>query len=113
MQKLTCVPHISDNSQKVTGFKWNFGDQEIYLKDTRLPFGGKLSPSIFHRITQAVKRMMAKRGFNLLVVYLDDFLIIAESKEACAQALNCLIQLLRMLGFAIHWGKVGESGRSH
>ena len=97
---------ISDKSQKVTGFKWNFGDQEIYLKDTRLPFGGKLSPSIFHRITQAVKRMMARKGFNLLVVYLDDFLIIAESKEACAQALNCLIQLLRKLGFAIHWGKV-------
>ena len=80
----------------VTGFKWNFGD--VYLKDTKLPFGAKLSPGIFHRLTQAVKRMMARRGFNLLIVYLDDFLIISKSKEVCAQALNCLIQLLRKLG---------------
>ena len=97
---------ISVQSQKVTGFKWNFGDKDVYLKDTKLPFGAKLSPGIFHRLTQAVKRMMARRGFNLLIVYLDDFLIISRSKEVCAQALNCLIQLLRKLGFAIHWGKV-------
>ena len=97
---------ISSKSQHATGFKWNFGGQDLYLKDTRLPFGGKLSLGIFHRLTQAVKRMMERRGFNLVIVYLDDFLIIAETKEACAQALNCLVQLLRRLGFAIHWGKV-------
>ena len=102
---------INAASQKVTGFKWNFDNKEIYLKDTKLPFGAKLSPGIFHRLTQAVKRMMARRGFDLLVVYLDDFLIIAESKDACAQALNCLIQLLRKLGFAIHWGKVEDPTR--
>ena len=50
--------------------------------------------------------MMGRRGFDLLIVYLDDFLIIADSQEKCATALNCLIQLLRKLGFAIHWGKV-------
>ncbi|MEW8547235.1 MAG: reverse transcriptase domain-containing protein [Candidatus Thiodiazotropha sp.] len=97
---------ISQESQKVTGFKWNFEGKDLYLKDTRLPFGGKLSPGIFHRLTQAVKRMMGRKGFNLLIVYLDDFLVMADSKEACAKALLCLIQLLRRLGFAIHWGKV-------
>lgn len=49
---------------------------------------------------------MARKGFDLLVVYLDDFLIIAKSQEECARALLVLIQLLRKLGFAIHWGKV-------
>ena len=97
---------ISKASQRVTGLKWNFNGKTVYLKDTRLPFGGRLSPGIFHRLTQAVKRMMVRRGFDLLVVYLDDFLIIAETEAQCAEALNCLIQLLRRLGFAIHWGKV-------
>lgn len=97
---------ISDESQKVTGFKWEFGGESVYLKDCKLPFGAKLSPGIFHRLTQAVKRMMTRRGYNLLVVYLDDFLIISESLQQCAEALNCLVQLLRKLGFAIHWGKV-------
>lgn len=98
--------NISKESQMVTGFKWTFGDQTVYLKDTKLCFGAKLSPGIFHRLTQAVKRMMARKGYDLVVVYLDDFLIMADSKEICAAALHCLIQLLRKLGFAIHWGKV-------
>ena len=97
---------ISKHSQSATGLKWNFNGTDLYLKDTRLCFGAKLSPGIFHRLTQAVKRMMGRRGFDLLIVYLDDFLIIADSQEKCAAALNCLIQLLRKLGFAIHWGKV-------
>lgn len=97
---------ISEHSQKVTGFRWNFNGTDVYFRDSKLPFGAKLSPGVFHRLTQAVKRMMGRRGYDLLIVYLDDFLIIADSKEKCAEALNCLIQLLRKLGFAIHWGKV-------
>ena len=35
---------INAASQKSTGFKWNFDNREIYLKDTKLPFGANLSP---------------------------------------------------------------------
>ena len=70
------------------------------MKDTRLLFGVSLSPGIFHRLTQAVRCIIARKGFDLIIVYLDDSLIIS------AQALTTLIQLLRKLGFAIHWGKV-------
>lgn len=97
---------ISKRSQKVTGLKWQFNNQTVYLKDTKLPFGAKLSPGIFHRLTQAVKRIMAGKGYHLLVVYLDDFFIIADSKQECMEALNCLLQLLRKLGFSINWNKV-------
>ena len=41
-----------------------------------------------------------------MVVYLDDFLIISQSKIKCQKALSILIQLLRKLGFSILWGKV-------
>lgn len=44
---------ISDESQRATGFRWNFDNEVVYLKDTKLPFGAKLSPGIFHRLTQA------------------------------------------------------------
>ncbi|MES9882075.1 MAG: reverse transcriptase domain-containing protein [Sedimenticola sp.] len=97
---------IGKHSQNVTGFQWNINGENITLRDTKLPFGAKLAPGIFHRITQAVKRMMARRGYDLVVVYLDDFLIVSESFKQCAEALQCLIRLLRRLGFAIHWGKV-------
>ena len=60
---------------------------------------------MFHRLSQAVKRMMGRKEFNLLTVYLDDILIMAELKEACAQAPTYHIQLLKELGFAINWRK--------
>ena len=97
---------ISEKSQLATGLQWEFKGKTIYMKDTKLPFGARLSPGIFHRITQAVKRIMARKGYDLLIVYLDDFLLISNSKEACAEALSVLISLLLKLGFSIHWGKV-------
>ena len=54
---------ISKHSQNFTGLKWQFGAQTVYLKDCRLPFGSKMAPGIFHRITQSVKRMMARKGY--------------------------------------------------
>ena len=97
---------LSKLSQDVTGLSWEIKGEKVFMKDTRLPFGASLSPGIFHRLSQAVKRVMARKGFDPIIVYLDDFLIIADSETVCAQALATLIQLLRKLGFCIHWGKV-------
>ena len=58
------------------------------------------------RLTQAVRRMMERRGFKTIIVYLDDFLIIGETKEECQQVFTTLLQLLLDLGFQISWRKV-------
>ena len=97
---------ISDHSKQVTGLKWQFGDNTVYLRDTRLCFGSKLAPGIFHRLTQAVRRMLIRRGLKATVVYLDDFFIKADTLKECAEAMNILIALLRKLGFQINWKKV-------
>ena len=101
------VPNNPSNFA-ATGLKWQFeGDDDFtYFYDTRLPFGAKSSPEIFHRLTQAVRRMMARRGFNAVVVYLDDFLVIAPTQQACQVAYSTLLQLLQDLGFTISWRKV-------
>lgn len=49
---------------------------------------------------------MNKRGFNTIVVYLDDFLILGNSFKACQMALLELLQLLRELGFQINYNKI-------
>ena len=77
-----------------------------FLVDSRLPFGARKSPEIFHRLTQAVRRIMAKRGFGAIIVYLDEFLIVGETKEVCQLASDALITLLEHLGFEIGWRKV-------
>ena len=94
-----------------TRLKWRFKGGKVkftYFVDTiaRLPFGGKRSPEIFNRLTQAVKRIMAKKGFEAIVVYLDDFLVIGESMEACQAAFDSLLSLPQNLGFRINWKKV-------
>ncbi len=99
---------IHPSNYAATGLQWTFdGEQKpTYLFDTRLPFGSRRAPGIFHRLTQAVSRMMARRGFSSLVTYLDDFFLVADSYQECMDALNMLLRLLRQLGFSIAWSKV-------
>lgn len=97
---------ISKHSQKVTGLKWILEGTPCYFIDTKLPFGSKLAPNIFHRLTQAVKRIMSRKGFTNIVVYLDDFFICEPTMSQCAHALAVLVKLIRKLGFLINWNKV-------
>ena len=84
---------------KATGLKWRFqGDKHFtYLIDARLPFGARKSTGIFNSITQAVREMMQRRGYDTIICYLDDFLIVAEiyMYSECIQASNELLCLLR------------------
>ena len=99
---------IHPSSWPWTSLHWQFEDEKdpIFLQDTRLPFGARRSPAIFHRITQSVRRALVRRGFPPMVVYVDDFLIIAPTAELCGIALELLISTLRDLGFMIAWDKV-------
>lgn len=73
---------IHKSNYSATGLQWQFSGQPdpTYFYDTQLPFGAKSSPEIFHRLTQSVWRMMARRGFETDVVYLDDFLVIVQGR---------------------------------
>ena len=99
---------IHPDDHAATGLKWVFkGDKHpTYMYDSRLPFGARKAPGIFHRITQSVKRMMMRRGYGDIVVYLDDWIIISPTREGCQQAMTVLLGLLRSLGLSISYRKV-------
>ena len=98
---------IHKDCYEATGLRWTFTgqDEPTYLIDTRLPFGASMSPGVFQRLTSSVQRMMRRRGFCVLV-YLDDFLVLAETAEDCFVAFTVLVDLLQKLGFTINWDKV-------
>ena len=79
--------HINPNNYQATGLKWKFKGAKkfTYFVDTRLPYGGRRAPGIFNRLTQAVKRMMASRGYKLIVVYLDYFLVLGATWAECKE----------------------------
>lgn len=90
-----------------TGLPWQCSGQpnSTYFFYTQLPFCAKSSPEIIHRLTQSV-RLMVSHGFQAVVVYLDDFLIIGKSKEECQESFSVLLKLLQDLHFQISWRKV-------
>lgn len=96
------VPIHPDN-YRATGCKWRFSGDNVdtYFYDTRLPFGAKSSPLIFHRLTQSVRRMMSRRGYDDIIVYLDDFLVIGATEADCRLAYDTLRKLLQDLGFTL------------
>lgn len=92
----------------LTGVQFRFDGNNVptYLVDVRLPFGSSNGPMIFHRLSQAVKRMMYRRGYQNIVVYLDDFFCVAPSYSECCEVQHVLLSLLIKLGFQISWSKV-------
>lgn len=97
---------IHPSNYAATGLKWKFTGVATftYLIDTKLPFGAKRSPEIFHRLTQSITRMMKRRGF-LVVAYLDDMLIIADTEFECWTGFWELMTLLTQLGLNVNWKK--------
>ena len=83
---------------------WHGNRKPSYFVDTRLPFGGTECPEKFQRLSNAVTRMMGRRGYEV-ISYLDDFLVLAADKRQCADAYNELLRLLQSLGFTINWDK--------
>ena len=98
---------VHPSNYKALGLKWRFKGTRVfsYFVDTRIPFGGRSAPGIFHRLTQAVRRMMERRGF-LVIVYLDDFLVVGATKEECQQGYDTLCDLLVALGFQLSSNKL-------
>ena len=82
---------------------WCFNDSKhpTYLYDKRLAFGDRASPVVFHRLAQAISRMMARRGYTVLT-YLDDFLFIEPTQRLCKG--NFWHPVSRLP--AVNWSKV-------
>ena len=110
---------VHPDDYESTGLKWRFPgeSQPQYMFDTRLPFGAKRAPGIFHRITQSVKHMMERRGFTSLVVYLDDWLIVVPTKEEYLQgAANIFADTVSRLhsnNWLLQWALLSQVALNH
>lgn len=80
------------------------------MVDNFVCFGAKVAPLCFNRLTDAVSRMMQRKGY-ICQNYLDDFICYGSSYEKCVSAQLCLIKILRDLGFYINWSKLSSPSR--
>lgn len=69
-----------------------------------LPFGVTSAPRIFTKVMRPVVGLLRAQGIRCLI-YLDDLLIMADSKEQCVTHLRQALSILMTLGFKINWKK--------
>ena len=75
--------HIDPHDRPYQGFVWDINWEERYFQDNGLCFGLKCAPYIVPQLTEFIVRCMDLRGHSGIFGYLDDFLIVAETKEDC------------------------------
>ena len=87
----------------LAAFFWDFDDGmgPIELWPTRLMFGLRNAPEDAHRVTMAIVRAMARRGYTILAI-MDDFLIVEATEAECHATYSALLALLAEIGIAVN-----------
>ena len=78
--------------------------EERTFQFTCLPFGLTSAPWVFTKTLIPIAALGRELGFRL-VIYIDDILLMAESKEMAQEQGTALIYLLQCLGFTINLEK--------
>ena len=74
-----------------------------------MAFGLAPAPRVFTKILRTVMAFLRRKGIRL-VIYLDDILVLNESKEGLVADVNTVLELLQSLGFLLNWEKSIISG---
>lgn len=78
-------------------------DRQLF-EFTCLPFGLSSAPRVFTKLLKPVVATLRRMGIRL-VIYIDDMLIMARSREESQAHTHTVLDLLLRLGFAINWAK--------
>ena len=69
-----------------------------------LPFGLNLAPRVFTKMMKPVQKKLQKLGIKV-IMYLDDWLIIANTREECAQMVKKTLEVGRSMGLLFNLKK--------
>ena len=101
---------VRPSDRTFQGLVWPINSQDQYIQDNFLSFGTRVAPYIFNAITDSVSRYVQAHGY-FCVNYLDDFLVMGATFDACREAQLFLHSVLRSLGFYISYNKVRSPSR--
>lgn len=91
---------VSPHHRKFLKFQWK--GQNYQFKS--LPFGLATAPRVFTKILRPLAAKLRKQGIRI-VIYLDDILIMAQSKDLLRSHMRVLAHELECLGFKLNQNK--------
>lgn len=97
---------IDPAHRQFMGFRWEIDGVSHEFVDNRLCFGLRSGPAYFNSISTFLATYLRQVHGLYIVQYLDDFLCLDRTYEKCVVAQNCIIDLLRFVGFYISWSKI-------
>ena len=86
--------------QKFLRFLWKGTQWEFAC----LPFEIGSAPRVFTKILNPVIGLLRKQGIRL-IIYFDDFLLMASTEETLSYNVTLMVTLLEMLGFVVNYQK--------
>lgn len=95
---LTVPIHRED--RRFLRFSWK-GER---LQFTSLPFGLATAPRTFTKLLKPVAEHLRRQGLRV-IIYLDDILLMADSRETFGRHMRILTDTLQQLGFILNQGK--------
>ena len=94
--------HLSIRPEDRTYFGFSYDNQ--YFVFNSLCFGYKPAPDFFQAFSQELVRIIRDRGI-LCKVELDDFLIYANSFDACINSVNLAVNLFKYFGIKVNFAR--------
>ena len=84
---------------------WDINGSPVYLKDVHICFGLCNAPYVFATTSNFNIRCLVCRGCHQVVIFLDDFIVVASNFDSCQKAQSELIELLGSVGYQVSWKK--------
>ena len=91
---------INERDRKYLRFTW---EDRIY-EFRCFPFGLSSAPKVFTKLLKPVMALLRQRGLRS-TIFLDDMLLMAESRQDLECRSQEVLSLLRLLGFRVNWEK--------
>jgi hypothetical protein len=88
---------IREQDQRFLGFAWAHQGQTRYFVFTVLPFGLNVAPWLFTKLFKPLLARWGEQGIRV-ALYLDDGLIVANTRAECARAVDIVRADLRAAG---------------
>lgn len=93
---------MSLESRKYLGIRWR---EKLYAY-SHLPFGSAAGPYLFCILSATLTDVLRARGVDVVVTFIDDILVFADSKEDCLRARDVLLATGQELGILFNPDKL-------